>query len=190
MRSVITGTLMIMFVAASAPDARAQGFISPFIGYNFGGDSGCSTATNCNDKKMNAGVSVGAIGSLLGFEEEFAYAKDFFGAVPGRSSSVVTLMSNLMIVPRIGPVSPYVLAGTGLIKSHVDFAASSLLTTDNNNLGWDVGGGLIVFVGGHVGVRGDVRYFHAFQTLTVAGFTVSNPKLDFGRASAALVLKF
>ena len=190
MRSAIIGTLVVVFAAAAAPSARAQGFVSPFIGYNFGGDSGCPTATNCSDKRLNAGVAVGAMGSLLGIEEEFAYAKDFFGTAPDHSSSVLTLMTNLMIVPKIGPVAPYVLAGAGLFKTHVDFAASSLLTTDNNNLGWDVGGGLIVFVSQHVGVRGDLRYFHSFQDLNVAGFTLSNPKLDFGRASAALALKF
>ena len=54
----------------------------------------------------------------------------------------------------------------------------------------DIGGGLMVFVGGHVGIRGDLRYFHAFQNLNVLGFSLSDPKLDFGRASAALVLTF
>jgi hypothetical protein len=41
-----------------------------------------------------------------------------------------------------------------------------------------------------VGVRGDVRYFHSFQDQTIAGFVLSNPKLSFGRASAALMLMF
>jgi hypothetical protein len=49
---------------------------------------------------------------------------------------------------------------------------------------------VILLLGGHLGVRGDVRYFHAFQNLTVEGFTISNSKLDFGRASAGLVVKF
>jgi len=65
-----------------------------------------------------------------------------------------------------------------------------VITTDNNNAGWDVGGGLIVFFGNHVGLRGDIRYTHAFQDLTVLGFTLSDTKLDFGRATAGLVLKF
>jgi opacity protein-like surface antigen len=190
MRLTLVASLLVVFTAAASPAARAQGFISPFIGYNFGGDTGCPSPTNCEDKRLNAGASIGARGGLLGIEEEFGYAKNFFGTAPDRSSSVLTLMTNLMIVPKIGPVAPYVLAGVGLLKTHVDFSASSLLTTDNNNVGWDVGGGLMVFASGHVGVRGDLRYFHAFQNLTVLGFTLSDPKLDFGRASAALVLTF
>ena len=99
-------------------------------------------------------------------------------------------MSNLMIAPAIGPVRPYALAGAGLIKTHVELTPSNLLTSDNNNVGWDVGGGLMTFFGHHVGVRGDIRYLHSFQDLKALGFTLSDTKLDFGRASTALVLKF
>ncbi len=171
-------------------EASAEGFIAPFIGYNFGGDSGCPTATDCEDKKLNAGLALGTLGTLFGFEEEFGYARNFFGDAPGRTSSVFTLMSNVMITPNIGPIRPYALAGLGLMKSRVNLSQSSLLSADNNDLGWDVGGGLMGFFGSHVGVRGDLRYFHAFKDLRVVGFTLGNTKLDFGRASLALVLKF
>jgi opacity protein-like surface antigen len=173
-----------------AGNARAQGFISPIIGYDFGGDTGCPNLTGCKDKKLNAGVAFGSMGSFLGFEEELAYAKDFFGNAPGLSSSVLTAMSNVMVVPSIGPVRPYALVGLGLIKTHAELTPSSVLTTTNNNLGWDAGGGVILFFGGHLGIRGDIRYFHALQKLSVLGFTVTSAKLDFARAGAGLVLKF
>ena len=189
-RTVSICILAIALTLGLAREVRAQAFVSPFIGYDFGGDATCPQITNCQDKKSNYGVALGSMGSILGFEEEFAYAKDFFGNAPGLSSSVLTLMSNLMIVPAIGPVHPYALAGLGLIKTHVDFTTSSILTTNNNDFGWDIGGGVILLFGGHFGVRGDIRYFHAFQNLTIADFTISNSKLDFGRASAGLVVKF
>jgi hypothetical protein len=50
--------------------------------------------------------------------------------------------------------------------------------------------GLIGFIGDHVGVRGDLHYFHSFQDITALGFTLGNSKLDYGRASAGVVLKF
>jgi hypothetical protein len=189
-RTVSICILAIALALGLASEVRAQAFVSPFIGYDFGGDASCPQITNCQDKKSNYGVSLGSMGSILGFEEEFAYAKDFFGNSPALSSNVLTLMSNLMIVPAIGPVHPYVLGGLGLIKSHIEFTAASIFTSNNNDLGWDLGGGVIVLLGGHLGVRGDIRYFHAFQDLTVAGITVSNAKLDFGRAAAGLVVKF
>ena len=190
MRTVILGILLIGLTAGAARDATAQGFISPLIGYDFGGDADCPHLTNCEDKRLNAGVAFGTMGNVFGFEEELAYARDFFGTAPGLSSSVLSVMSNLMIVPAIGPVRPYALAGVGLIKTHVELAPSSLFTSDNNNVGWDVGGGVIAFFSPHVGIRGDIRYLHAFQDLKALGFTLSDTKLDFGRASAGVVLKF
>ena len=189
MRAAAIALMALMLVGRAAP-ARAEGFLSPFIGYNFGGDSGCPQITNCDDKRLNAGVGLGALGNVLGFEEEFGYAKDFFGSAPNLDSSVLTVMSNLMIVPNLGPVRPYVLVGLGLVKTHVSFEAGSLLTSENNNLGWDVGGGLIGFFSPHVGLRGDVRYIHSFQDLETLGFTLGHNKLDFGRFSGAVVFAF
>jgi len=178
--------LALVLVAASAADA--QGFISPFIGYNFGGDAGCREIANCKDKRANFGVSIGTAG-IIGFEEELAYAKSFFGERPGASSSVLTLMSNVMVAPRIGPVRPYALIGVGLIKSRVEASLGSLASIDNNNFGWDIGGGLMLMFG-PIGVRGDVRYFHGFQDLEVLGLSLSDLKLDFGRAAAGVVFQF
>jgi opacity protein-like surface antigen len=188
-KTIPTWILAIALTLSLAHDVHAQGFISPFIGYDFGGDASCPNITNCQDKKLNAGVAIGSMGSILGFEEELGYAKDFFGDSLSFSSSVLTLMSNLMVVPAVGPVHPYVLGGVGLIKSHVEFTTASLLTTNNNNFGWDLGGGVIVLFGGHLGVRGDIRHFHSFQD-RILGFDLSNSKLNFGRASAGLVVKF
>jgi opacity protein-like surface antigen len=190
-RRFIPFTVLTLALIVGAPThARAQAFVSPFLGYDFGGDASCPQITNCEDKRVNVGVSLGTMGSVLGFEEEIAYAKDFFGTTPGLSSSVLTLMSNGMIVPKIGPVRPYVLAGLGLMKTHVEFTPSSVLSSTNNNLGWDVGGGVAAFFGAHAGVRGDIRYFHALQDLNALGFTLGDTKLDFGRAGAGLILAF
>ena len=100
------GVLAIGIAIGTATPARAQGFISPLIGLDFGGDAQCPNLTGCQDKKINASVSFGAMGNVLGFEEEVAYAPDFFGSAAGLSSSVLTLMSNVMVVPKIGPVRP------------------------------------------------------------------------------------
>lgn len=189
-RRLLLGILVIGITIGTAAQARAQVFISPLIGYDFGGSSGCPALNDCRVKKINVSVSFGAMGNLFGFEEEISYAPNFFGKVPFLSSSVLTLMSNVMLVPNMSPVRPYVLAGIGLIKTHIGLTIVDVLSVDNNNLGWDVGGGLMGFVGGHVGVRGDVRYFHSFQDLAVLGFTLDDTKLNYGRASVGVVLRF
>jgi opacity protein-like surface antigen len=190
-RSTLATLLILVFVLVGARSVAAQGFVSPFIGYNFSGDAGCPTITNCEDKHANYGVAVGALGSLIGFEEEFAWTSDFFGASSAQTTNVLTLMSNLMIAPRIKAVQPYGLGGVGLMRTSVESAGT---TQDQNQIAWDVGGGVIVFFGAHVGVRGDVRYFHSFQVLSLFGLQQlpisQNNKIDYGRFAGAVVFKF
>lgn len=189
-RSVGIAIFVALMSLTLARESVAQGFISPFIGYDFGGDSGCPEISDCQDKNLNVGVSFGSLGSVLGSELEIAYASGFFGDIPGVSSSVLTVMGNGMLAPKFGPVQPYALVGLGLIKTRVELTTGGLLESSNNHFGWDVGGGLIAFFGDHVGVRGDIRYFHAFQDLELLGVSFGDAKLDFGRASAGLVFKF
>jgi opacity protein-like surface antigen len=185
-----TGALTFLFVCGIATHASAQAYISPFIGYNFGGDSGCPEVSNCEDKRRNLGVAFGSIGSVFGSEFEFSYIDNFFGDTPGTSSNVITLMGNFMLAPKFGVLQPYGVVGLGLIKTHTELTAGSLLESDNNHFGWDLGGGAIIYFGDHFGVRGDLRYFHAFQDLDILGLPIADAKLDFGRLSGAAVFKF
>jgi opacity protein-like surface antigen len=189
-RLIEIATMALAAWIAAPLSASAQEYVSPFIGYDFGGDSGCPEITNCEDRNLNLGVSVGNLGNVLGSEIEFAYAKNFFGEIPGVSSSVLTLMGNLMIAPRFGPAQPYFLIGLGLMKTHVEFSTASLLENSENHFAWDMGGGLMVFPSRHVGVRGEIRYFHAFQDLEIIGISIANTKLDYGRAAAGVVFRF
>lgn len=189
-RAVMVGLATLAFSAATTREASAQGFISPLIGYNFGGDSGCPEIANCEDKKLNIGVAFGALGPVLGFETEIAFINDFFGVTPLLQSNVLTLMGNVMLAPKIGPVRPYGVAGLGLIKTNVEFTSASLLDVTNNNFGWNLGFGVMFFFGEHVGIRGEIRHFHAFQDLEILGIPIGDTKLDFGRAAAGVVFTF
>ena len=84
-----------------------------------------------------------------------------------------------------------------LIVPNVIPTPLSLLSNDNNHFGWDIGGGLMIFFGGHIGIRGDIRFFHTFHDIEALdkleefGITfLGGTKLDFGRAAAAVVFKF
>jgi hypothetical protein len=35
----------------------------------------------------------------------------------------------------------------------------------DNTIGWNAGGGLMIFVADHFGFRGDLRHFHSFEDL-------------------------
>jgi hypothetical protein len=189
-RSSVLALVLLGATLVCTIDARAQGFVSPLVGYNFGGDAGCPTIDNCEDKNLNVGLALGAMNAVVGFEQEFAFARDFFGEAPGLSSNVVTITSSFMINPKLGPVRPYVLIGLGLIKTRVELTGSEILETNNSHLGWDAGGGLMVFFGDHVGIRVDVRRFRAVQDLNLFGLSLGAERLEFGRAGGAVVFMF
>src|SRR5436189_4746407 len=84
-------------LAAAVVPAKADGFITPYLGYNFGGDSAnCQSLSNCDEKQLNFGVSLMSAGAIFGFEEEIGYAKNFFASVPGADNNVSTAMSNVL----------------------------------------------------------------------------------------------
>jgi opacity protein-like surface antigen len=182
--------MALVVIIGNARAASAEGFISPFFGYNFGGDAGCPEITNCEDKHANYGVSFGALGSVVGFEAEFGHTSDFLGASSvTENTNVLTFMGNFMLAPKFGPIQPYGLAGIGLIRTSFEGGSD-----DQNQAGYDLGGGLMAFFSSHVGIRGDVRYFHAFEVLDLSRFPSldlnQETKLDFGRFSVAVVFKF
>jgi opacity protein-like surface antigen len=179
----------VLILLGSARHLNAQGFVSPLVGYNFGGDAGCPEITNCDDKRVNWGLGFGVLGSIVGFEAEFAKTSDFFGSTSNQSTDVVTFMGNFMLAPKIGPIQPYGEAGIGLIRTSVE----SVGDNTESQIGWDIGGGVIAFFSRHVGVRGDIRYFHSFELLdtsSLPNLPINQTKLNFGRFSGALVLKF
>ena len=182
-------TAVLVLLALSAAPAHADGFLSPFLGFNYGGDStNCATLTSCNEKRVNWGVALGATGGIFGFEEEFAYAPNFFGTTSGADNAVLTLMSNMLVVIPAGPVQPYGLIGVGLVRPHAQLSASSL-TSNQNTLGWDIGGGINIYLAHAVGIRGDLRHIRTLHDITLGG-VFNNAPLDFWRASAGLTLRF
>ena len=69
-------TLTAAILAYSAAPARADGFISPFLGYNFGGDSqNCVALRSCEEHRKNWGVSLGSTGKPFGFPQLIDHIK-------------------------------------------------------------------------------------------------------------------
>jgi len=193
-RSLRLTALVTTLLALSALPARADGFITPFVGYHFGGDSSdCASLTSCQAKHTNFGVSIGKMGSIFGFEEDIAFAQDFFAQTPGDQSSILTVMSNLMVGVSAGPVQPYAVGGIGLVRPHVHASLNpTAVGGDSNAAGYDIGGGVNIFLLKNVGVRGDIRHFHTLQDVSVLhlGSLVVGQKLDFNRASVGVTFKF
>jgi len=143
----------IGLLAAPAP-ARADGFISPNVGVNFGGQAGGTLRNAVNvaaneGSKINWGVAAGWMGAgVIGFEEDFAFSPSFFGSGGFVDNSrVVTLMSNLIVGAPIGGqkgggIRPYAAGGVGWINQNIT-TITGVGNFSENDFGWDLGVGVM-----------------------------------------------
>jgi hypothetical protein len=178
MHRLILSVLVAGALLAMPATAHADGFISPYLGVNFGGDT--------IKKSTTVGGALGVLGKNAGFEVDFGYTPDFFTDdtfdVDGK---VVTLMGNLLIGGRHQGVSPYIALGAGLIRTDVEVLSDVLdFSNAKNSFGGNVGGGL--FIGkGPVNLRGDIRYYRAFDADEFPA-EILNDKLGFWRANVGI----
>jgi hypothetical protein len=180
----------------SAAPARADVLFIPFFGVNFGGDAGKDFSESFDSSQFSWGASIAAMGAgVFGVEGDFGYSPDFYGKTDAGGSSVMTVMGNLVLgIPFGGQsgfgVRPYGVVGMGLMRSQAEFGG--LADGDDNKFAWNFGGGIMMFFGNSVGIRGDVRYFRTFEALDILGIDIANPpgKLDFTRGSFGVVFRF
>jgi len=193
----ITAALVVAALTLAPTPARADGFFIPFIGVNFGGDSGLKLTDAFESSQLNWGASLGYMGGgIFGFEADFGYSPNFYGETATGGSHAITATGNLLLgVPFGGQkgfgVRPYALIGAGVLNSNSDFGTSAI-EIGQNSMTWSAGGGVMLFFGSAVGLRGDVRYFRTFDDLEILGIPIgqSTGKVDFTRGSLGLVLRF
>lgn len=154
-----------------------------------------SFAGDADEQHVTYGGSIGYMGArIVGFEIDFAHAPDFLDEVLFSKSNVTTLMGNVIIGVPIGgdnaSVRPYVTGGAGLLRTRVA-DAGQFFDVDNNSFGIDVGGGVMVFVNDHVGVRGDLRYLRSLQDPKEDDeFDLDLGNFDFWRGTVGVTFKF
>jgi hypothetical protein len=180
-RLISTFILAAATLAVSAVPAHADGFLSPYIGVNFGGDT--------TENSTTFGGALGFIGDKAGFEIDFGYTPEFFGSdtldVDGK---LVTVMANVLVGGRRGGFSPYFAFGGGLIRTDISVLDDVLdLDAATNSFGGNVGAGF--FAGGqNLTIRGDVRYFRAFDFDDGLDLDVVEDTLGFWRATVGVGL--
>jgi opacity protein-like surface antigen len=156
---VVVAAIFAMFLFAPAAPARADVVLTPYVGSLFGGDlSGNTAAFGANAAFMGGGI--------FGAEVGFNYAPEFVKAsVNNNDIAQMSLMGNLIVgIPigssdQAGHVRPYVTAGAGLFR--VSSQESQFFdSVTANDFAMNFGGGVMAFFNDHIGIRGDVRYFH------------------------------
>jgi opacity protein-like surface antigen len=192
MRKVALGFVLTIAFGLLPSPARAQGYFVPSIGWDFGGDAGnCPKLfSDCTDKRTSYGLTAGFLaGGIIGAEEDFSYAPDFFGkSALFASNNVLTLMSNVVVGIPAGPVRPYVSAGVGMLRTRVPLTLDGLVSTTNTHFGYDVGGGVMLLLPHHLGLRGDYRYVRSVNSEVIELFSPSAAPVRFHRVSIGLVL--
>jgi opacity protein-like surface antigen len=147
-------------------------------------------AFDCEDKNWNFALAGGALGNVVGFEAEWLYESEFLGETRDQTSKVTTLMGNFLLAPRISIVQLYGLAGIGLMRTAIEDTLGE--DQSENQIGWDIGGGVMFFVHRNVAIKGDIRYYHSFEVTDLLDFELNrgDNRLDFGRAAFGVVFKF
>ena len=118
--------LSLLLAVAAPAAARADGMIIPFLGANFGGNSGKELADAINANRIDWGASFAFMsGGVLGLEGDIGQSPDFYGKTSVGKSSVLTATGNLLFGIPIGGQKglgfrPYALAGVGVIRSNLD----------------------------------------------------------------------
>jgi hypothetical protein len=193
-RAFVVGLVLIVLTPGVA---LADGFVTPFFGINFGGDSDTDFQDAADADRYDWGVSLGWMGGgIIGVEGDFGYSSDFFGKTDFGGSSLWTLMGNVLVgVPIGGQVGfgfrPYGLAGLGMMRPEGDaFPAAEVF--GENKVAWNFGGGFMMFFADHVGFRADIRYFRTFEAVDFLDLDIADETgdLDFTRGSLGLTLRF
>jgi hypothetical protein len=202
LRKLIVAAAVVLSASAAAPStASADWLLTPFLGSTFGGNADVNSVSGGTfsdnfEQKINYGASLAWMGGgVIGFEADFGYSPNFFGVStsnPGfdliGDGNVTTAMGNIVVGAPLGGVRPYASGGIGLISSRVDSASQFVTNATSNDLGMDAGGG-VMFLGGNVGVRGDLRYFRSLNNSSNA-VDLSLGSFRFWRGSVGVTFRF
>jgi len=107
----------------------------------------------------------------------------------------MNLMGNVIIGIPIGGqkgagIRPYFTGGLGLLRTQIDGGTLGNVSSSDNGLGWNLGGGVMGYFADHIGVRGDLRYMRGFNEQDLGFDTGDNLRaLRFWRASVGVVFR-
>ncbi len=173
--------------------ASAQGYIVPFIGGNFGGDTGTTLDQSIDStSRLAYGVRLGGmIHGVFGADADIGYTPNFYGqGSTFNSSNVLTVMGNLVVGIPAGPVRLYVTGGLGVIRRNIDFSSVESVTSfSDTRAAYDFGGGVNILFSKHVGINGNLRYFRNFSSGN-SFLDLPDETFSFWRGSIGLVLQF
>lgn len=192
MRRALKGCVVLAaatLICAPA-QARAEGYISPWVAANSG--------TGFDNGRAAVGLQAGAMGGgVIGGEVDFGYSPSFWGTTNEfGNNSVIDLMGNVIVGVPVGGthgagIRPYLTAGLGLLRTQVDGGTIAQVSSSTNDLGWNAGGGVMGYFSDHVGIRGDLRYLRNIEnnSSSITNINFDPGSFHFWRASVGVVIR-
>ena len=183
------------FVTALAGTASAQGTstattqpttygatVSHWVASGFVGGGFNASSDDPRIQENGGGVTFGGQAGYLWhgfvgpeFLAEWAPSFDVNAVFVDGNTHQSSYMANIIAAAPLGAdgqLMPFISGGFGRIGMTADIINPIDLTTDNNSnsvWGSNIGGGIMAFATDRVGVRGDVRYYHANSDTNIAG---------------------
>jgi opacity protein-like surface antigen len=196
MRLLVRISVLVCGLTLAASNARADVYISPFVGVYFGGDAGGEFIDEAEERDRLAwGFAAGGMrAGAFGAEIDVAYTSDFFGTEIGDNSLLTIMPTAIIGIPlggQRGPgLRPYATAGLGVIRRRINVGGANVL--DDTDGAYSVGFGVMGFVATPVGFRADYRYFRNFSSdlIDLGNLEIRRGTFDFSRASAGIVFRF
>ena len=204
MKTTLRVALIGLTLIGAATPASADWLFTPYAGLTFGKSANFGDVGDLEDnleRRATFGASATWTGAgIFGFEADFGSTPNFFENTSGNrnfdfgDSNVTTLMANVVLAAPIGGTTgkglrPYGSAGVGLLRSNV--SASGLLDDlSQNELGFNLGGGVYSFFTDNFGLRGDIRYFRALQKGNDGGRDLDLSDLKFWRGTLGVTFRF
>ena len=191
--------LAVTIVAWTAAPAHAQFLVTPYVAGNVAGD--------VEHGKGGPGISVAYLGDRLGFEFDVERYQHFFkdsevfplnptapNCQPGVNSActdidtdAIGFSGNVVLPIRSHAAAkwhPFGSAGLGVIRAWTNEEDRA-----QNNVTFNVGGGVTYLLNTRVGLRGDLRYFRALVDENKPdGIRVTD--YGFVRASVGVTFRF
>ena len=190
--------LAVLFFCCQVAEARADFFITPFLGSEFAGsttlldlDTGAASS-----KHWTFGGSAAWLSDrILGVEADFSIVPGFFQNSSGTGlvigSRVTTLTGSVIVALPLSvtreSLRPYAVGGIGLLHATSEDILS--LNESGDWLGLQIGAGAIGLITNRAGVRFDLRHLRALsRDTTLRGEQTS--KLSFWRATVGVTLRY
>lgn len=153
MRTTKISIAIAAILVALEGSASAQAMFTGSIGNVFGGDA--------PSKKSVWAVALGGGGAHgIGSEIEFSETRNFFETADGVGhGKIMTLMPSVLVTVPVNRIRPYGVFGFGFIRQRTDDTGGLFSNLSDNDIGYNIGGGVIFKFASHAGIRADLRRF-------------------------------